>query len=129
MAKRGTERLREVWDGIAISKASVAPSTPRWLADPAALIALEASVDAPLYLSTRDGECFFDQLALEAPLIPYFGRPQLQVHELVAAGLEFSDIEELIIDPSTSTLTDESWLASVSLTWPMGFGHSAFVAQ
>ena len=129
VAKRGTDRLREVWDGSAISEASVPPSAPRWLADPAALVALEASPDAPLYLSTRDGACFFDQLALETPLIPFFGRPQLQVHELADAGLELDAITELIIDDFPRPLTDDSWLAPVNMTWPMGFAHSTFGAQ
>jgi hypothetical protein len=80
-------------------------------------------------LSTRDGACFFDQLALETPLIPFFGRPQLQVHELADAGLELDAITELIIDDFPRPVTDDSWLAPVSMTWPMGFAHSAFVAQ
>ena len=49
VSKRGTNRLREVWNGSLISAASCEPTTPRWLADPAALVVLEASCDAPVY--------------------------------------------------------------------------------
>ena len=82
VAKRNSECLREVSDVCLISAASVKPSKPRLLADPVALTALEASLDQPLYMSSRDGACFYDQLALPGALVPYFGRPQVRVREL-----------------------------------------------
>lgn len=129
VSKRGTGRLREVWDGGLISAASCAPSAPRWLADPAALVSLEASLDAPLYLSTRDGACFYDQLKLSAALVPYFGRPLIRVSELIEVGLGITEIAALVIDAGADALNAGDWLAPVGLTWPMVFTHSAFVAQ
>ena len=96
--KRGTDRLREVWDGSLISAASVAPEAPRWLADPAALVSLEASCVAPIYLSSRDGACFYDQLRLDDALVPYFGRPQVQIAELYAVGFGIDEVTSCLLD-------------------------------
>ena len=129
MPKRGTGRLREVWDGGLISVASCSSSAPRWLADPAALVSLEASLDAPLHLSTRDGACFYDQLKLDAALVPYFGGPLVRVSELLEVNLGMDEISAMVIDGDRNMLDENVWLAPLSLTWPMGFAHSAFVAQ
>ena len=129
VAKKEAERLREVWDGSLISSASVEPLAPRWLAEPSALIALESSWDAPIYVSTRDGACFYDQLRLPSALIQFFGRPQIRVNELVKAGLSISTLTASLVDGEGSQPGDDEWLTPVSLTWPMGFAHSAYVAQ
>ena len=129
VAKKDKSRLREVWDGSLISSASAEPTTPRWVADPSALIALESSWDRPIYVSTRDGACFFDQLLLPTPLCRFFGRPQISVGELVKAGLPIAELRDYLIDGDGLELDDVTLLAPVSLTWPMGFAHSAYVAQ
>ena len=129
VSKNGTTGLREVWDGSSISAASDTPDHPRWLADPAALVALEASCDSPIYLSTRGGKCFFDQLRLDDALVTYCGRPQVQVAELCAAGFDLSEIKLALVDADAQSICATDWLSPVSLTWPMGFAHSAYVAQ
>ena len=58
VAKKDASRLREAWAGNLISAASAEPTSPRLLADPSALIALESSWDRPIYVSTRDGAYF-----------------------------------------------------------------------
>lgn len=121
--------MREVWDGSLISSASAEPTTPRWLADPSALIALESSWDRPIYVSTRDGACFFDQLLLPASLCKFFGRPQISIGELVKAGLPIAQHRDYLIDDDGLKLDSFTLVAPVSLTWPMGFAHSAYVAQ
>jgi hypothetical protein len=145
IAKRGTNRQREVWNRGAIIAASGDPPQPRLMADPAALTALEASVDRPLFVSSRDGACFFDQLELEKGLVPYFGRPQVRVRELceplqnddadqgadmsVTDYFNIDDLRKFIIDDNGGELMGDARLSPVSLTWPMGFSHSSFVAQ
>ena len=96
---------------------------PRWLADPSALIALESFWD------TRDGACFYDRLRLPTALIRFFGRPQVSVAELVGAGLPLADLQDYLVDGDRSEPGNTEWLSPVSLTWPMGFAHSAYVAQ
>ena len=129
VAKRDTDRLREVWNGGLISASSVEPLAPRWLADPSALIVLESSCDSPLYLSTRDGACFYDQLKAPSSLIQYFGRPQLKASELHAVGLSGDELRTFLVDGDGSEPSAGDWLTPVSLTWPMGFAHSSYVAQ
>ena len=129
VSKRGTDRLREVWDGNKISESCVQPSKPRWLADPASLVALEASCDRPIYLSTRDGKCFYDQLTVTDALTPFLGRPQVEISELLGAGLTSDEVRSFLIDDDESQLVPGSSVTPVCLTWPMGFAYSAFVAQ
>lgn len=129
VAKSDAGWLREVWDGSLISTASVEPIAPRWLADPSALIALESSWDAPLYMSTRDGACFYDQLLLPSALIRFCGRPQVSVTELLQAGLPIEELRNYLIDGEGVKLGGREQLSPVCLTWPMGFAHSSYVAQ
>ena len=129
VAKKDTSRLREVWDGSLISSASAEPTAPRWLADPSALIALESPWDRPIYVSSRDGACFFDQLLLPTSLCRFFGRPQISVAELVKAGLPITEVQDYLIDDDGHKLDGFTLVTPLSLTWPMGFAHSAYVAQ
>jgi hypothetical protein len=129
VAKSGTDRLREVWDGGAISAASIEPFAPPLLADPAALTVLEASSDEPLFLSTRDGACFFDQLCLDKHLASYFGRPQLQVSELLNDDFSLLNVATCLLDGGDGDVLLTEWLTPVSTTWPMGFAHSSYLAQ
>ena len=139
VGKGDSDRQREVWNGGDISAASCDPPKPRLLADPASLTALEASVDRPLYVSTRDAACYFDQLKLNSTLAPYFVRPQVRVSELCEplglSSVDFADhfciddLRNFLLDDDGDKLDGAAWLAPVSLTWPMGFSHSSFVAQ
>ena len=64
VGKRDSCRLREAWHGAAVSAAAVRPPAPRHLLSPSSLLGLEASMQAPLRMSKRDGRCLFDQLRL-----------------------------------------------------------------
>ena len=58
-------------------------SKPPLEATLAALAGLECSHDCLLWLSTRDGTAFFDQLQVPSAVRPWFGRPQVRVAELL----------------------------------------------
>jgi len=124
--KRGGDRQREVWHGGPLSTAATAPPKPPLLANPGALAELESSLDRPLWMSARDGEVFFDQLALPPAIVPYMGRPAVRLDELRPF---FSD-EELtafILDGEIDEGSAE--VTPVNLTWAMGSSWSSFVAQ
>ena len=60
--KKGTDRLRGVWDDGELSRHTAPPPLLPFMTTPAALSTLESSDDRPLLHSCRDGEAFFDQL-------------------------------------------------------------------
>jgi len=89
-----------------------------------------------LWVSGRDAEVFFDQLALPSALRRYMGRPAVQLAELMCghSGHQPPLMPEEIsryLEPGCSlgaaALT--GCVTPVSLVWPMGFGWSSFVAQ
>ena len=65
VGKRGTDRLRPIWNGSSLSVASADPPAPRRLANPASLPHIRVKPGERLYFSKRDAASFFD--ALEAP--------------------------------------------------------------
>mmetsp|Transcript_179202 Transcript_179202/g.568670 ORF Transcript_179202/g.568670 Transcript_179202/m.568670 type:complete len:1089 (-) Transcript_179202:910-4176(-) len=136
VAKRGTEQQREIWHGGQVTDAAAAPPPPPELANPAALADLEASADRPLWVSGRDAEVFFDQLALPPALRSFMGRPAVQLSELTEGlvgqqpALTMNEVSSRL-EPG---LTLEAALAlgtltPVSTVWPMGFGWSSHIAQ
>ena len=88
---------------------------------------------------------FLDQLRIEKALVPYMGRPQVLVRELCeplcdATGAEspgdpdsnyftLDEVQIFFVDADPCGVKPDLWLSPVSLTWPMGFSHSAFVAM
>ena len=130
-------RQREVWHGTAVSEAAAPPPPPPCIASPAALVDLEASVDAPVLLSKKDAKCYFDQLRLPSHLRPFFGRPPVRLHELLHHAALMDGALEEACAPLMSELK-VSWPAlvkadpqvfPVSCCWPMGFSWSSFIAQ
>ena len=59
----------------------------------------------------------------------YFGRPQIRARDLYDVGLDVSALRDLVIDGNGTDVCESEWLTPVSLTWPMGFAHSSYVAQ
>ena len=129
---------REIWHGGRLTAAAVPPPKPPRLANPAALVHLESSVDRPLWMSGRDGHVFFDQLGLPDTLRPYMGRPFVQVAELLVGsglglscldvgGFSESDLNSFIIDGKLDSSIVE--LTPVNCTWAMGFGWSSYISQ
>lgn len=43
--------------------------------------------------------------------------------------LDMDTVNRYVVDSSAKTVVEDDWLTPVGLTWPMGFSHSAFVAQ
>ena len=109
-----------------ISSICVQPKTPRWLADPTAL---EASHDDPIYVTTRDGACFYDQLVVPSALVEAFGRLQVRASDLLSIGLDSSALQGYVIDAVGPRIGQGDLLTPVSLTCPMGFAHSAHIAE
>ena len=96
------------------------------------------SVDRPVYVSTRDGRVFFDQLAVPLELRRCLGRPMVKLSDLLAPpacesgcpaepGLSMAELAAFMLDGPVAPTSD--WLAPVCNTWPMGFGWSSYVAQ
>ena len=48
---------------------------------------------------------------------------------MIAAGCSVADISGFLLDGDGRKLAENAWVSPVSLTWAMGFAHSAFVAQ
>jgi hypothetical protein len=138
VGKPGGDRLREIWNGGLLTSASVDSWKPPHQACPASLATLEASDDRPLWMSTRDGRVFFDQLALPPSLRSYLGRPLVAITDLKspppcesgaqpAEGLSDTELLELLVDGPLSSAT--SSLVPLNNAFPMGFGWSSYVAQ
>jgi hypothetical protein len=87
VGKKDSVRVREVWHGSRVSGAALRPPAPPHLLSPSSLLGLEASADAPLRMSKRDGRCLFDQLRLPAHLRDVMGRPPVRASSLLATGL------------------------------------------
>ena len=121
-------RLREVYNGTAISGVSRAPPLPPLLASPTAMGHVEVAVGESVWLSKLDGEAFFDQLKLPPPLVPYMGRPAVRVRDLITVGgMSLPEVQDRILDGSS--LTVDSSVVPVNLTWSMGISWSSLVAQ
>ena len=138
VGKPGGERLREIWNGAIISEAALPPPKPPLQACPASLTTLEASADRPLWMTTRDGKVFFDQLKVPDGLRRHLGRPVISIADLVdpppcesggrvETGMTQSELESWIVDgPLVCGCQD---LVPLNNTFPMGFAWSSFVAQ
>ena len=133
VGKSGSDRLREIWHGGALTRAAASPPKPPLQATPAALGHLEASRDRPLRVTGRDASAWFDQLRLPAHLRSFMGRPPVQVSELCdpdVAGdacLSVTDLDAFWI--GSGDLGAHTSVVPLSLVWPMGFGWSSYAAQ
>ena len=81
---------REVWNGANLLSAAPAPPCPPHLANPTALVDLEAINGIRIRVSKRDAKCYFDQLSLPPAMRQWFGRPCLRISDI----LEHTDISE-----------------------------------
>ena len=127
IGKKTAGRQREVWHGGVISERAEKPPRPPLLADPAGLIHLECSRHAPLWMSQRDAQVWFDQLRLPPHLAKYMGRPPVEVRELLSLGMDLSELQATLLDDVE--LDESSRVTPVNLTWAMGYSWSSFVAQ
>jgi hypothetical protein len=126
--KTGKDRLREIWDGGRLSAEARPPPKPPWLISPTSLAHLEATPTRPIWLSKKDGSCFFDQLMLPAQLCNFMGRPEVRVDELI--GVEAMTLEEILSHlPDAERENVPVTVTLVNRTWAMGFAWSSFVAQ
>lgn len=81
------------------------------------LSSLIADPTRDLWLSKTDLSNFYHQLALPAPLLPYFGLPPLPVDSL---GLPSAELEQYPVGATVFPLY---------CRLPMGWSHSVFLAQ
>lgn len=127
VGKPGGKRQRVVWHGRRVSAAAVRPPKPRHLASPTALTFLECKQGRQIRCSKRDASCWFDQLALPADLGRWMGRPRVSQRELCSiGGMTVEEVQACLLP---GDLLDASGLCPVSLTWPMGFAWSSYIAQ
>ena len=128
VTKTGSDKLREVWHGEFVSSRAVAPPCPPHLLNPASLLGLHASWDAPLVLSKKDGRCLFDQLRVPVQLQRFLARPPTRVSYIVKAGLlSLADLRAFF--PSCRGLSLGSQVFPLSRVWPVGLSWSSYVAQ
>ena len=124
--------MREVWNGGLLIEATVKSDKPPLQACPASLAILECSDDRPLWISTRDGRVFFDQLRLPLTLVPCMGRPYVVIADFInppscesagpsAKGLSIEELRGLILDSGVVDEVD-GFIAPVTKCWPMDFG-------
>ena len=136
--RSGGSRLQEVWNGAVITDAAVASAKPEHQACPASLATLDASDDRPVWLSTRDGNVFFDQPAAPVGLRCCLARSLVSIVDLMtpppcesgavsADGLSRSELGALIIDgPLVDSCVD---VVPITNAFPMGLGWSSYAAQ
>ena len=123
VGKPGGKRQRVVWHGRRVSAAAARPPKPQHLASPTALTFLECKFRC----SKRDASCWFDQLALPAGLRRWMGRPKISQQELCSiGGMTVEEVQACLLP---GELLDASRVCPVSLTWPMGFAWSSYIAQ
>ena len=138
--KKGSDKLREVWNGSALSQQAARPPTLPWLATPSSLTSLEASSDRKVWMSCRDGRVFFDQLCLPLALRRYFGKPGVTVQELQANTytgdwhpgqhpLSDHELQTLLMVDDRGPVAPQDVLVPLSCCWPMGFAWSSCAAQ
>jgi len=127
VGKKGSSKQRAVWNGAGVSARANAPPCPRHLASPTALLALRCGKDQSIYVTKRDGTCWFDQLRLPGDLAKHMGRPVVSLEDLRLHG-GLSDVELQLALRCQSDALDGVFVP-ISLTWPMGFSWSSCVAQ
>lgn len=140
VGKSDKNRQREVWDGGPLCSCTLPPPEAPHLANPSALSTLESSDDRPLWVSTRDGASFFDQLYLTPELREYTGRPAVTVNELCNAAfrgagdcnqhpLTADELAAACVDTGLAKFTSETVLYPRATCWPMGHSWSSAIAQ
>ena len=127
VSKPGGKRQRAVWHGKRVSAAAMRHPKPRHLASPTALSFMECLPGQKIRCSKRDASCWFDQLQLPASLQRWMGRPSVTARELCEeGGMTLEQVQSFVLPGDRADC--ESFFP-VSLTWPMGFAWSSFVAQ
>ena len=133
ISKPGKDALRHLWNGHFLSDACAPAPAPRHLANPSAFVHLRATVDKPLFLSTRDCRSWFEQLKAPEAIRPYLGQQSLSCKNIIGVlGITLSELRDFV-DEMPTPLSDEYLLSRrlfpISCTWPQGFSWSPFVAQ
>ena len=128
VAKKGTDKVREVWDGSRVSDSCIPPPKLPMLAIPCSFPRLEVAPGSRLLMSKKDCRCFFDQLALPKAIQPFTGRPPILIKELIdICGMTSDEIASFLPDGARARPDDVYY--PVSRVWCMGFAWSSFVAQ
>ena len=126
VGKPGGKRQRAVWNGRRVSLAASRPPKPRHLASPTALAHLECKPGKQIRCSKRDATCWFDQLRIPSELQRWMGRPSVSCDELYLAGMTWEEIQDCRLPGEPEGVSS---FYPVSLTWPMGFAWSSYIAQ
>ena len=127
VGKRGSDKVREVWHGAAVSDLCMPPPTPPHLLPPTAVVYLQCDVDSPYSMSKRDAACCFDQLRLHGPLQRWMCKPMLRTSQLEQIGGMPTCEQASYVQVGEVFSHGAAWPAS--LVWPMGFAWSSSVAR
>ena len=123
-------RQREVWNGSTISDAAACPPKPRFLANPACFVDIQAKKGEQLYFSKRDVSTCFDTIKAPDSLQKWFGQPPVTLGELAAlSGRSLQDLSVFVVDDDEKPLQPDKLLFPASTVWRMGFSWSSAVAQ
>ena len=128
LVAKSTSAQREVWNGANLYSAAATPPSPPHLANPTALVDLEALDGARIRVSKRDAKCYFDQLTLPPHMRKWFGRPSLKLGDILKCT-DMTKAELVSHLPSGARVADNLVLWPVCTSWPMGFAWSSFIAQ
>ena len=130
VGKRGTVRLRPIWNGSSLSVASADPPAPRRLANPASLPHIRVKPGERLYFSKRDAASFFDALEAPATLRAWFGCPDVKAGPLARKlGVGLGDLSDFVDDLHGNLISGDTILFPCITSWPMGFAWSLYFAQ
>lgn len=120
LARKESDRQREVWNGSRISATALWPPKPPHLASPSSFLNIESSPGCPLLVTKRDGRCLFDQLCVPVSMRPWNGWPSLTIKDLLGTGLvSISDIKKALADGELFDISGVIFPNSV--VRPMGF--------
>jgi hypothetical protein len=122
ISKPGKKALRHLWNGTYVTDAALPAPAPRHLANPSTFAFLRASIDRPLYLSTRDCRSWFEQLSIPEQLRPYMGQQPIRGRTLLSA-LDLSlDEMRSYLDDLPTPLSDRA-LLEANLFLCLAHGH------
>ena len=130
VGKKAGTRQREVWSGDVISAVATRPPRPRRLGNPSVFTKIVKAKDTRLHFSKRDAKTYFDLLLLPTSMRPYFGRPRVNLGKLAETlHMPVEDLRSYFDGCGSRNLRSGMYVTPVSVTWPMGFSWSSFVAQ
>ena len=130
VSKTTPGRQREVWNGSLISDMAAQPPKPRFLANPACFVDIQAKPGEVLYFSKRDVSTCFDVIQAPDSMQEWFGQPAVTLRELATfSSKTLTELTDFVVDREGAYVQLDAKLFPASTVWRMGFSWSSAVAQ